>query len=437
MPAMTEAPPMSTLPPPEVATGQAPDSRRRNLMIVDDEEGPRQSLRVIFKDDYNLLMAKDGESALALARTHTVDAAILDIRMEGMNGVELLNRLKQIDGGIEIIMLTAYETIDTIRQALRYGACDYLNKPFDISQIRAAVENAMERRSLNTAIQSNNQMLADLQNELKNQRLQEEIVRSRGDIYASIIHDINGPLTIIMGFVQIINRRIGDTHQVEGESLDIVKDRLTRINRQVNNCIEITRRYLSFLREEPGERSMVGVNQILKDLGELLRVHPSVQKNKLIVHPLPEDIMVEINGTDLIQVLLNLSINALQSENNPHTVEINGAVQQQPLNLDLLQDSPTDRVINREGFQNDSRLLALAVRDDGPGIPEEVMARLFEPYFTTKEKGKGTGLGLNIVKRLISEAKGLLHLHAKAGQGTTFTIYLPAITPSVQKSQIQ
>ena len=430
MPALNTLP----LPPAPPSTGgnlsprsHGAESPRRTLLIVDDEEGPRQSLRVIFKDDYRLLLASSGESALQLIVNESVDAAVLDIRLEGMNGVELLGRLKEYDPGIEVVMLTAFETIDTMRQALRHGACDYLNKPFDIAQIRAAVANAMERRALNVAIGQNNRRLDELQQELENQRLQEEIVRSRGDIYASVIHDINGPLTIISGFIQVINRRIGDTHQVEGESLDIVKDRLNRITRQVTNCIDISRRYLSFLRQDPAERSKVMVNQILSDLAELLKVHPSVGKNQLAVHALDEDVTVEINGTDLIQILLNLTINGLQAVAEPHEVAITGAFQRQSLKLELMLDGPFDRVMNREGFRNSDRLLVLAVRDNGPGIPETVLPRLFEAYFTTKAEGKGTGLGLTIVKRLIGEANGLLHLHSRPGQGTTFTIYLAAV----------
>ncbi len=430
MPATTSFPPSTLAGAFAALTPLAETAPRRTLLIVDDEEGPRQSLRIIFRDEYRLLLASSGEAALELVQAEPVDAAILDIRMEGMNGVELLGRIKQIDPGIEVVMLTAFETIDTIRQALRHGACDYLNKPFDIHQIRAAVANAMERRALNVEIRSNNRRLESLQSELENQRLQEEIIRTRGDIYASIIHDINGPLTIISGFIQVINRNIGDTHQIEGESLDIVKDRLNRITRQVTSCIDISRRYLSFLRQDPMERMKVGVNQILADLGELLKVHPSVGKNQLAVHPLLEDVTVEINGTDLIQILLNLTINALQAVATPHSVAITGAFQRQMLDVGLIQDGPHDRVINRDGFRNADQLLVLAVRDDGPGIPHEVLSRMFEPYFTTKPEGKGTGLGLTIVKRLVAEANGMLHLRTRPGAGTTFTIYFPA-TPRV------
>ena len=113
--------------------------RRGTLLIVDDEEGPRMSLRVIFKDNYDLLMAEDGPTAIELAQKHDIDVAILDIRMAGMSGIEVLERLRFVQPDIEAIMITAFETTDTIRQALRLRACDYINKPFDIATIRAAV----------------------------------------------------------------------------------------------------------------------------------------------------------------------------------------------------------------------------------------------------------------------------------------------------------
>src|ERR1700685_2433276 len=149
--------------------------QRRTLLIVDDEEGPRQSLRVVFKEDYNLLMANDGARAIELAKQNRIDVAITDIRMVGMSGVELLEHLKAVDPAIEVIMLTAYETVDTLRFALRLGACDYLNKPFDISTMRKAVASAMERRSLGEEIRNNSHQLQELQKELQNQKTTEEI----------------------------------------------------------------------------------------------------------------------------------------------------------------------------------------------------------------------------------------------------------------------
>src|ERR1039457_3216097 len=108
--------------------------RRGTLLIVDDEEGPRLSLRVIFKDKYELLMAEDGATAIELAQKNPIDVAILDIRLAGMSGIEVLERLRFLQPNIEAVMITAFETTDTIRQALRLRAADYINKPFDIAR---------------------------------------------------------------------------------------------------------------------------------------------------------------------------------------------------------------------------------------------------------------------------------------------------------------
>ena len=113
------------------------------LLVVDDEEGPRTSLKVVFKNEYEVLLASNGEEAIKLARTNKVDVAILDILMHGMSGVDVLRELKNLDEDIEVIMLTAYETLETARQALRLGAREYLNKPFDIAALRTAARSAL------------------------------------------------------------------------------------------------------------------------------------------------------------------------------------------------------------------------------------------------------------------------------------------------------
>jgi two-component system, sensor histidine kinase and response regulator len=129
----------------ELLATQAPEARGL-LLIVDDEDGPRESLRIIFKDEYNLLMAEDGPTAIELAKQHPIDVAVLDVCMAGMSGIEILKRLKEVNPDIEVIMMTAFETANTLRQALRLRACDYINKPFNVATMRGAVGQAMQRR---------------------------------------------------------------------------------------------------------------------------------------------------------------------------------------------------------------------------------------------------------------------------------------------------
>ncbi|MGO8931115.1 MAG: sensor histidine kinase [Limisphaerales bacterium] len=401
--------------------------RKGTLLIVDDEDGARQSLRVIFKDDYNILMAADGATAVSLAQKNKIDVAVLDIRMAGMSGIEVLERLKYVNPAIEAVMITAFETTDTMRQALRLRACDYINKPFDVSTMRTAVATAMQRRTLESEIHTNAEKLQQLLEELQDQKVEQQMAQTRGDIYSSIIHDINGPLTVISGFIQLMNQRIGNATRLELEDLEFIKDRLKTITRQVTNCIEISRRYLSFLRRQSDDAPQVGVTQLLKDLGQLVRVHPSRLNNRFEVRPLAEDIAVRMNGTDVIQALLNLTVNAFQCTPQPHAVEIEARVLPQPLDLAAFKDGPQDRLLNVESFENTPPLLTLSVRDNGPGIPPETLPQIFQAGFSTKGARQGTGLGLNIVQRLVKEARGALHVHTQVGQGTTFTVYLAAV----------
>jgi signal transduction histidine kinase len=411
----------------EAPNQATPSKKRGTLLVVDDEEGPRMSLRVIFKDSYDLLMAEDGPTAIELAQKHDIDVAILDIRMAGMSGIEVLERLRFVRPDIEAIMITAFETTDTIRQALRLRACDYINKPFDIATIRAAVTAAMQRRMLEGEIHTSAEKLDELLGELQNQKVEEQIAKTRGDIYASIIHDINGPLTVVSGFVQLLNKKLNHSTQLEVADLQFIKERMQIIERQVANCIEISRRYLGFLRQQGGEASPTGVRQLLSDLEQLVRVHPSIHENEFsVTPPTSGDIAVKINGTDVIQILLNLSVNAFQCSPQPHRVEVASEILWAPLDLTNFKDGPSDRFLNVESMNNTAPLAKFTVRDNGPGIPAEVLPKIFQPYFTTKGPRQGTGLGLNIVQRLIKEANGALHCHTMPGEGTIFTVYLPA-----------
>jgi len=406
----------------------AAPKRRGTLLIVDDEDGPRLSLKLIFKDTYDLLLAEDGPKAIELAQANDIDVAILDIRMAGMSGIEVLERLRFVRPDLEAIMITAFETTDTMRQALRLRACDYINKPFDLATIRSAVGQAMQRRVLESEIHNSAEKVHELLTELQNQRVEEQIAQTRGDIYASIIHDINGPLSVSYGFVQLLNQKLNLHPTLQVEDLEFIKERLTSVERQMSNCIEIQRRYLGFLRKQSGDAMSAGVNHLLRDLEQLVRVHPSMQDNEFRLTPLIGEVAIRINGTDLIQILLNLSVNAFQCTPTPHRVEIGGEVLGAPLDLTRFKDGPNDRLLNVESMANTAPLVKLWVRDTGPGIPGVVLPKIFDPYFTTKGPRQGTGLGLNIVQRLIKAANGALHVHTVAGEGTTFTVYLPGAT---------
>lgn len=394
------------------------------ILVVDDEEGPRTSIRVVFQKDYKVVVSSNGQDGVALAREHKPDVAILDILMSGMSGVDVLRELKKLDEDIEVIMLTAYETLETARQALRLGAREYLNKPFDIVTLRASVAKAIARRTANLELKSHQASLSQLRRELDAQTPQE-------DSAGSIIHDLNNPLTVINGFVELINRQVQNAGSLYGEELERMKVGIGRIHSQVRRCLEISRRYLGARRrQETVDGESVALNEVLTDLHELLLKHPSAEGNELHILGLDEALTVAIHGTDLLRILLNLTTNALQSTNGPHRVEI--LAQPVPPNSDIgvHSDSGDYRFIGRENFAPDTAYAAITVRDNGPGIPPNIVPRLFNEQLTTKPADKGHGLGLGSVKQLVTASKGAIRLTTKVGQGTQFTVFLPVVGPA-------
>ena len=118
------------------------------VLVVDDDQGIRESFRLILEDHYDIADVPDGPSALDVVRTSAVDLVLLDIRLPGMDGIEVLERIKAVDEGIEVILVTAVKTVRTAVAAMKLGAFDYLTKPFEEDELLSLSRRALERRAL-------------------------------------------------------------------------------------------------------------------------------------------------------------------------------------------------------------------------------------------------------------------------------------------------
>ena len=403
------------------------DQHKYTLLVVDDEEGPRHSIRMVFRNDFNVHVVESGDKAIAFARQNPVHVAILDIRMAGASGIEVLKTLKQIDPKIEVIMLTAYETLDTARQALRLGACDYLSKPFDLATIRESAARALHLRKISESLSSASDRLRDLVSRLDDVSLREEVARTTSEIYAGVLHDINNPLTVISGYVELLDLRLKNISALHGPELNKVRADINYIGKQVETCTAIAARYLRFVHHRDSPGTQLPINQILGDLKAILEIHPAAHASKFVMQPLAVDAVPLVDATDLIQILLNLTINAFQSTAKTQSVRLTARRLEDPLPLPLALDADTEISVGEAGFPNQPPLLALGISDQGAGIDREHLARIFDPYFTTKGQ-TGTGLGLSIVARLIQNNRGFIHLKSRLDHGTTVTLYFPLKT---------
>src|SRR2546428_8793043 len=174
-----------------LADGQAPTQKQEKptLLIVDDEAGPRESLRIVFKDRYQCAVATCGREGIEFARNNRVDAAILDIKMPDISGVDVLRELKQIDPNIECVMLTGYETLETARAAVRHGAADYLNKPFDVFFVRELMEKCLARRQRKVATEETMKSLQKMNEDLSRALTQSDRAVAASLLSAGVIHE--------------------------------------------------------------------------------------------------------------------------------------------------------------------------------------------------------------------------------------------------------
>jgi len=139
-------------------------SERARILVVDDEIGPRESLRMILKPNYEIATADSGETALRTLPAFNPDLVFMDIKMPKMDGIELLQRIKAVDPTIEAVMITAYASLDTVKNALTHGAFEYLIKPFSRTDLEETVRRALARRQ--TELGKSNQ-LSTLVNEMR------------------------------------------------------------------------------------------------------------------------------------------------------------------------------------------------------------------------------------------------------------------------------
>jgi DNA-binding NtrC family response regulator len=122
------------------------------ILVVDDEVGPRESLRMILKPLYEVHTASDGQEALSLIQNKDIDVVTLDLKMPGLSGIEVLKEIRRLKPDMEIIIITGYGTLNNAQEAIRFGAGNFISKPFNVADVISIVGKSFERRRYNSKI---------------------------------------------------------------------------------------------------------------------------------------------------------------------------------------------------------------------------------------------------------------------------------------------
>jgi CheY-like chemotaxis protein len=200
---------------------------------------------------------------------------------------------------------------------------------------------------------------------------------------------------------------------MQAETGSALRNGLEKIDLAAVRATEITKQLLSFSRLSDDRRAVLDLNEIIKESGVLAR--RSLRGNvTLDLQPAPEPVPVKMDATRATQALLNLCVNAQDAMPDGGRLTLANTI---------LQPSP--ELVVRHCLPPGTAFARCSVADTGCGIAPDALPRIFQPFFTTKEDGKGTGLGLPIVQRVAQEGGGFVEVESVLGQGSTFHLYLP------------
>ena len=383
----------------------ARDNRPR-LLIADDEPDMLRFLKSQLTVYFRVLEAFDGAQAVEKAAQFLPDVILCDMMMPEKDGLQVCRELRERTStrNIPILLLTARADEETKITSLMAGASDFLTKPFSVTELHVRLKNLVESRQLQRELIRQKQMLEATLEDLKEtemQLVQSEKLASLGRMSAGIIHEINNPLNYAktgMYVLKRVGRYVPEAERPEfDEVVKDIEDGLTRVATIVGDL-------RGFSHPHGGLNEQVDVRQVVE---ASLRFLAAEVKNVIEVKlDIPEDFVVEANRNKMTQVFVNLMQNAVDA-----------------LREKQFPEGQSPQLSITASAQNGMR--TVAIRDNGPGIPNEILGKIFDPFFTTKEVGSGTGLGLSICYRILLEAGGRITARSEPGEWSEFALEFP------------
>ncbi len=377
----------------------APDDAKPLLLVIDDERGPRDSLRMLVKNEFNVLCADHVDAGLELLRRQAPDVIVMDIRMPGKTGIEGLSGIRAIDPLVSVIMLTGYGALDTARQALQLGANDYMQKPFDAMDMLENLRRHAERTQLVRRREQSLQRLHTLNTELNENLASQEQMASIGKVSAEFAHDLCSPLNVVMAYTEMLSEHLDELRDRLGDGYDRARENLESIEEGVARCRDLMIEWRKTSKGGKMQMAPFRLPALFRQLNET--VEPLASAAGVTYQcEAPPACLLQGSQAQLMRALHNLLANAIQA------VDREGG----RVRLEARTDGPQ---------------VVLCVQDNGPGMNADQLRRVFEPGFTTKEADKGTGLGVPIANSIVEAHGGDMHYESEVGRGTRVLITLP------------
>jgi len=371
------------------------------IVLIDDEADIREVTAITLQDaGYRVVTAADGQAGLALFAEYAPQIVITDIRMPRMDGLAVLESIKQSDQDTEVIVVTAFGEMDVAIRALQLDASDFITKPINDESLHLALRRARERYTARKQARDYTALL-EKRNADQARILHQDKMMSLGRLAASVVHEINNPLSGILNYLRLMTRVLNRgpldaEHQAKFESY------LELVESETDRCSRIVSSLLTFARKTPPAFTPIDFTDLMTRTLVLSQHRLGLSDITVTQHIDPDLPPVKGDFNQLQQCLINLIFNALDAMPQGGTLDLS--------------------IKARAG----GRGVCLSVRDSGAGIAPADQNHIFEPFFTTKGEGGGVGLGLSTVYGIMESHGGTVTVNSKPGHGATFVLKLPS-----------
>ena len=367
-----------------------------HLLLVDDEENFRQTLaKRLSKRGMTTEEVGTGEDCLSILEKKAPDLILLDVKMPGMDGIETLHEIKKRSPRTEVILLTGHTNAQDGVEGIKSGAFDYLSKPVELDHLIIKIKQANAK----ILREEEKRKEAEYRAEMAKQMVATERLAALGVLAAGVAHEINNPLAIIRESAGWMRQLLQKKELVEVAYKGDFERALNKIEKGVERARKITHNLLGLVKKEGSALSEVDLKTLLEEAVGLIHRDSQNKGIEIILSPDSPSSVIWSDPYPLRQVLINLLTNAI------HATGTGGKI------ILVLDDMGEE--------------IGLTVADTGQGIPKENMEKIFEPFFSTKVPGEGTGLGLFVSRGIIEKLGGTIRVESKLGQGSRFIIRLP------------
>ena len=362
------------------------NSRKPLILVIDDEESIRDSCsQIIAKEGFLPESAENGAEGLEKIKVSHPDMVLVDLKMPGKSGIEVLAEIQAFDSTVIPVVITGYGTVESAVEAIKKGAFDFIQKPFTPEELRRIIRRGLERRRL----------ILETETLRREKKIMEE------NFITMVSHQMKSPVVAVLQYFEVILAgMVGDVEKRQADMIRRASERLHGLSNLINDWLDIAQMSKGIIADR---LRPIAIKNLVEKLVAFFDPTVLDEQIFLSLESTSENLLVQGDAETLEQVFSNLISNAVKYNRPGGSVTVT--------------------------IKDEKESVIVEVKDTGIGIAPEHLPLIFDQFYRVNrkegQKTKGTGLGLSIAKKIVEAHGGSIQVASAQGKGSTFSVTLP------------